>query len=802
MKRDLRGTGAIAAGPEPRVEASGTGAIAADGDVINSSTHVGDVYQGVPLPRADEVDPPPWAPPTLPARTRSFVGRGGKLAELDAALAAPGGAVVQAVHGLGGVGKSTLVAHWAHRHAAAHTLTWWIIADSVESITAGLAELAAMLLPEITRSVPAEVALEERAAWARRWLATHTGWLVVLDNVTHPADVAELVTGAPGGRFLITSRLREGWHDLAPAVIELDVLSPDEAQEMLAGAVTAGRAGADLTGAAELCQELGYLPLAVTQAGAFIRQTHLSPDGYLELLRADPAAMYDQTGRGADGERTIARIWRITLNHLVQTTPLTGDALRVLAWWAPQDIPRNLLAPLAGPAQLATALGDLAAYSMITLSPDTITVHRLVQAVARTPDYRPADQDGDPHRRPADIHTARETATDLLNQTRPATSDNPATWPAWRTLLPHIHALAEHASPDTDIAVTSLLLDRTAAFLRDQGAVDRAIGYFERALICDERLLGDEHPTTLAARNNLAGAYQAAGNLGRAIPLYEAAQADYERVLGGDHPDTLQSRNNLAGAYEALGDLGRAVPLFEATLTDYERVLGGDHPATLTSRNDLAGAYESAGDLGRAIPLYEATLTDYERVLGSDHPHTLTSRNNLAYAYRAAGDLDRAIPLYEATLTDYERVLGGDHPATLTSRNNLAGAYRVAGDLGRAVPLYEATLTDRERVLGSDHPHTLQSRNNLASAYESAGDLGWAVPLYEQTLADRERVLGSDHPHTLTSRNNLAHAYRSAGDLGRAVPLYEATLSDCERVLSPGHPLTESVRANLEAARG
>ena len=81
-------------------------------------------------------------------------------------------------------------------------------------------------------------------------------------------------------------------------------------------------------------------------------------------------------------------------------------------------------------------------------------------------------------------------------------------------------------------------------------------------------------------------------------------------MLGADHPDTLASRNNLAGAYRAAGDLGRAIPLYEQTLADSVRVLGADHPQTLTARNNLAYAYQSTGDLARAIPLYEQTLAD------------------------------------------------------------------------------------------------------------------------------------------------------------------------------------------------
>ena len=168
----------------------------------------------------------------------------------------------------------------------------------------------------------------------------------------------------------------------------------------------------------------------------------------------------------------------------------------------------------------------------------------------------------------------------------------------------------------------------------------------------------------------------------QAIAVGEPLIADVERVLGPDHPDTLASRNNLANAYRAAGRAAEAIPLHEQTLADRERVLGPDHPDTLTSRNNLAVAYQAAGRAAEAIPLLEQTLADRERVLGPDHPDTLTSRNNLAVAYRAAGRAAEAIPLHEQTLADRERVLGPDHPDTLTSRNNLAAAYQAAGRAG------------------------------------------------------------------------------------------------------------------------
>ncbi|WP_205718518.1 tetratricopeptide repeat protein [Actinomadura sp. WMMA1423] len=778
------------------------------------------------------------APPGLvnvPGHRQVFVGRGDELDELDAALRAPGGVVVAAVHGLGGVGKSTLAARYAGTHAAraAHPAAearvglgeavfdpvWWITADTAAAVQAGLAGLAAALQPELRTALELEALAERGLAW----LGCHSGWLVVLDNLTDPGHIAPLLDRTMRGRVLVTSRLGQGWHRYGARVLRLDVLTEEQAIDLLTQIAAperaaAGSGGAGLDGAAELVAELGCLPLAVEQAAAYLLQNQLSPRGYLDLLAASPAVMYHQAAEGSptgtagdagSDARTIARIWRITLDRITADTPLAGELLRVLAWYAPEAVPRTLLDGLAGlegwqenaaPPLLQAALGKLAAYNMITLTPDTVTVHRLVQAVARTPDTHRPVEDRDPHRGPEAITAARHTATRLLNQTRPADVVDPGGWPRWRQLLPHIDALAAHTPSSTDDTWLSLLLDRAAAFLQNQGLLTRAIAYFERALATAQRLRGPDHPHSLTSRNNLAGVYKAAGDLGRAIPMYEQTLTDRERVLGADHPSTLTSRNNLAGVYKAAGDLGRAIPMYEQTLTDRERVLGADHPSTLTSRNNLAYAYSEVGDLGRAISMYEQTLTDCERVLGADHPSTLTSRNNLAYAYSEVGDLGRAISMYEQTLTDCERVLGADHPSTLTSRNNLAGVYEAAGDLGRAISLLEQTLTDRERVLGADHPSTLTSCNNLAGVYKAAGDLGRAISMYEQTLTDRERVLGADHPDTLTSRNNLAYAYNEVGDLGRAISMYEQTLTDRERVLGADHPDALTSRNNLAGA--
>ena len=118
-------------------------------------------------------------------RTDLFVGRAHELDRLDSALAAPGGAVVQAVRGLGGIGKSTLVAHWAATRGHGYYPIRWIVAETTADIQQGLAELASDLEPALVGQ-----SREEKARWGLQWLATHQELVVDPGQCFYrPADV-------------------------------------------------------------------------------------------------------------------------------------------------------------------------------------------------------------------------------------------------------------------------------------------------------------------------------------------------------------------------------------------------------------------------------------------------------------------------------------------------------------------------------------------------------------------------------------------------------------------------------------
>ena len=456
--------------------------------------------------------------------------------------------------------------------------------------------------------------------------------------------------------------------------------------------------------ARELAAELGDLPLALEQAAAYIAQRGIPISEYRRRLAAQPVPTFAAPPEGADAERTVARVWAVTMNTVAERSSLAAELLRILSVLAPEQLPADVLTATGqNPITVEDALSVLASYSMITFGNGMVSVHRVVQMIAR-------GQDPDPRLR-------CRTATALLRGAAPdEVITNVSGWPRWKMLAPHVEALYALKPSDERSDDMVFLRNGAATFLQGQGQLDRAIAIFEQNIADQIRTVGTDHPITLAARNNLALAYRFVGRSTEAIDLYEPTLVDQIRVLGTDHPDTLRSRINLAGAYQSVGRSADAIALYEPAIEDQVRVLGTNHPDTLRSRNNLAFAYQGAGRSNEAIDLYERNLADRVLIFGTDHPNTLASKNNLAGAYRDARRLHEAIDLYERNLADRVRILGTDHPDTLRSRSNLAGAYQAIGRLTEAADLYERTLADQVRILGTEHPDAVRTRTNFAGA--------------------------------------------------------------------------------------
>jgi tetratricopeptide (TPR) repeat protein len=633
---------------------------------------------GLPAPAEVSVPPGTHNLPRPPARV--FVGRAGALDRLRGVLAGDASAVVtQAVYGLGGVGKSELVLHHAVACRAQYTLIWWITAEDGAQLEAGLAALAARLCGPVAVAGTTAGAAE----WAVGWLQTHPGWLLILDNVEAAGDVEPLLGQLTGGHIVITTRRDAGWDRIADP-IRLDVLDSGPAGDLIA-ARTSSHDPAARDAAASVAAEVGCLPLALDQAAAYITQTRITLPGYLQRLHERPAAMYAAAGSG-QAQRTIARIWDITIEAIQARHPAAITLLHILACYAPDNIPRVVLGGRDDPERLAIdeALGVLASYSMITLTAETVSMHRLVQAVilARQPPERDGSAiSGEP---------PLTTALNWLNQALPANpGTNVAEWPLWRALVPHAENLTALCPADARPVSLGRVQSELGVFHNSQGQYEQALALRESALAIYESALGPDDPGTVTALNNLAAGYWRLGRHSEALPLQQRALQITEAALGPDHPDTALRLNNLAVTYRDLGRAGEALPLQQRALQITEAALGPDHPDTATRLGNLAYIYWSLGRHTDALPLEQRALQITEAALGADHPDMALRLNNLALTYRDLGQADEALPLQRRALQITEAALGPDHPDMATQLNNLALTYRHLGQADEALPLQQ-----------------------------------------------------------------------------------------------------------------
>jgi hypothetical protein len=676
----------------------------------------------VPLPDVQLTDAPAGLSRLPRPPARAFVGRTRELGLLA------GEADLVVVCGLGGIGKSELALQFAHRHRDDHALVWWVDAATPARIRTELADLTRTLVPSAVR-----VADDEACGWALSWLAAHRGWLLVLDDVVEPADVEPYLGRLTAGRVVITTRRHTGWERTA-ALVSLDVLPRTAAVAMLAGSVGGESVeGEDLDALAE---QLGDLPLALAQAGAYISRTPgVDVRRYRELLRSAPDRIYASSPVGS-GERAVAQVWTVSHEAIAAIDELAISLLDLLACFAPDDIPVEVLLRLPGASglEVAESLGRLASYSLINVVGDSIAVHRLVQAVTR--------QRLEPQR----LATVTATAVALLEQALPDQPDQPESWPCFARLLPHVLELLPPESPGLPRSVGYLGAtgDYATAITLQQRLVERADGLDERAELA--RLMGKG--------GDAAGARDAYAEL---VP--RCVQRFGER-----DPHTLGIRAGLAEWTGEAGDPRHARELYETLIPELEHVLGARDPITVYAKLDRANWVLHQGEPGRAYAMWSELLPTAQSVWGAHHPETLTLLGCLAHATGRTGDAAGARDRYAQLLAQRERLTGPDHPETLATARDLAEWTGEAGDPADARDRLALLIPRFEHAWGPEHPNeTLVARYLHARFTGLAGDVRGARDLLAALLPIRERVSGADHPLTRATRDELAHWTEAAG---------------------------------------
>ncbi|KAF8448488.1 hypothetical protein BDZ91DRAFT_112651 [Kalaharituber pfeilii] len=769
-------------------------------------------------------------------RNTDFVGREDLLEQLKQEIekgAATKDVNQLVLHGMGGIGKTHLAMEYVYRHSGDYSSVFWINAASEQATKISFTHIMQRLIkhhanlsgPEpnykligqllgmagrldsagtFTVQQPSEE--QHVVDSVKEWLTAkdNTKWILVFDNLDdlESFDVNDYIPSAPHGTVIITSRRPESIQGRRG--IEVQQMSNSEAEELLLKSAKLDLEKLPLDererekqAISTIVHKLGYLPLAIEQAGAYIHIRQYSFSRYLREYNTNITSLLSKKWKIGKRDRSVFAAWELSFNAIQNQNPEAAELLLLCGFLDNNDICEVLLQRGMKLPVNDTALGDLIhilfSYSMVKRkgSDDSFNIHPLVHVWAQW------KLEMEPER-----HSRKATEAILLVASAIAIPKNRERvvedWVFERRILPHIFAV-ERQIKAMAIEKKEILeaVHNLCIVYREHGHYTKAEDLCKITLAGYEKLLGADHLDTLSMIYNMALIYGGQGQYSKALDLYEQALAGTEKALGADHLHTLGMANNIAGIYYKQGHYDKAIELLERVLAGKERTLGADHSDTLGTVNNLALLSEKQGQYGKALDLYKRALAGVEKALGADHPVTLMTVGNIALLFHQQGQYTQALELYERVLAGREKALGADHPDTLNTLNGMAAILHNQRQYTKALQLFERALAGMQGALGADHLHTLNIIDNMAGIFYDQGQYTTALELLERALAGREKTLGADHPNTLGAVNNMALVLHELGQHDRSLVLFARALAGREKALGADHPDTISTVNNM-----
>ena len=572
------------------------------------------------------------------------------------------------------------------------------------------------------------------------WLqSTHTDpWLMVIDNVddkdgffhnTLPSGntPSQYIPKCAHGSLLFTTRTRDIAFDLATPAdpIAIPQMSEKEGIQLVKERLRRTPGPLDDTTIGELLDELEYIPLAITQAMAFITKRRTTIPQYLERYRKSDATRtrmltfeFAEHGRQIASLESVAKTWSVTFNWIRGNSPRAADLLCLVSFFQHQAIPRQLLLTPKGGAgegpavkeeenedednfDFEDALDTLCAFSLLDTgrSANVFTTHHLVQLATRW--WLQSEN-------PEEKSMWALAALQSVGRHFPMW-DTMATgyWSLCEALFPHAELVLAYEFSSTrlpehqrtiDLARANLLVT-TGHYLVWMSAHEEAIARLEESVALRKSHLGERNVDTLVSMGQVAWFYSLIlPNPTRAIPLGRHILALRTELLGADHEQTIDSMCDLAGALEENDEYVESETLAREAIERGTQTLGPRSLLVLNCTALLANAVMFQGRFAEAMELYRLVYETRRDIQGPEDIHVLVAETQLASILVMEDDTwEEGVSLMQRALAIKQRTLGPDHRETLVSALNLIITLDDAERFQEALATCDATMAACEQ---------------------------------------------------------------------------------------------------------
>ena len=626
--------------------------------------------------------------------------------------------VLTVCHGLGGVGKTQLALNYVYHTTQLYTHRVWFNAESTEQLMRDYRWFCDAFHIFVDEKSSDVMVIDK----VKNWLSTRSEWLLVYDNAPDDQTLESFLPKSGSGDILVTSRYAHKWSGKKIAV---DVLEEKEAIELVKRRIRAGDAEAKLaeteeTALRELVKELGYLPLALAQAAAYIAECNITVADYLEKYRSYTDEILEVRNLSSEEyPKSVATTWLITMERIQKQLPIALSVLQGCAYLAPDKIPKEVLKDFLQeiisteekgapkPLLFNQIMSCLSSYSMVNVNDQaeqqSVNIHRVVQQVIRSHLQKQAEQK-EAGSAKIDLQGMMQKLLTSLTRSCPK-GDEMKTIHSRRRWIEHFESLLKQEDTHHGFSTEnrmSAMSQLGIIYLYDWSQPQKAKDYLEKVREAEETVYGVDHVNVAITLANLGMAYGALGNPQKQRDFLERALVIDEKYYGKDHVEVAKTLANLGNAYGTLGDWQNARELLERALAIQEKHYGLDHVEMAITLGSLGNAYGALGDRQKQRDLLERVLVILEKHYGKDHVEVAITLVNLGNAYGDLGNLVKARELFERALRIQEKHYGSNHVEVAKTLVNLSKTYRALGELQRARELFERARMIQKKHYGKE----------------------------------------------------------------------------------------------------
>lgn len=568
-------------------------------------------------------------------------------------------------------------------------------------------------------------AKSDTALLLKSWLEVrHVGsWLMVIDNVdngdaffrgkmTVGKSLSECIPHCQNGSLLFTTRSRDVAFDAANPEMPIMIhgLGKSEGLSLVRKRL---RENCSEELIFELLQELEYIPLAITQAIAFMVKRQRTVEQYLRQYRKSDATKtrflsyeFSEHARPENTLESVTKTWKISFESIRNTNRRAANLLCIINFFQHQGIPAILLQDEGEDEddfdfQEATAL--LKAFSFIDENDSGFSTHRLVQLATRWWLEEEVPEDVDRW-----AFAALKSITSQFPE--PSSHYGPEYFKLAEILLPHAELILQHQlkkiTKDSEL-VKAKLLKSSGRYLCWKGNYDEAHMRFKRSVEINSSYLDEKHVETMESMA-LLGWFMGLQNYDKnALPILERVLENRREILGDDDPRTIDSLSDLAKTTALTGNYTKSETMEREALARSERVLGRKHNDTQNCMENLATVLDNQGKTEEAVKLQRNVYDAMKELFGNLHQATLITEGNLAVMVsHDDGTLEEALSLWRLNLRNKTEVVGPNHKETLITAKNFIIHLRWEHKYAEAREVCEQCLAKADDDFYRDNLHS------------------------------------------------------------------------------------------------